>query len=86
MKIEFELQALQKKLRAQDCHAVEAARVALDQAAGSYREQLTDDTRDVNEAALREYNATVTRSGQYTQDTAFKFKAAYAEKSTKHFF
>ncbi|TYZ69419.1 hypothetical protein PybrP1_004226, partial [[Pythium] brassicae (nom. inval.)] len=40
----------------------------------------------VYEAAMREYKETVTRSSQYSQDAAFDFQAANAEKSTKHFF
>ncbi|CAI5747278.1 unnamed protein product [Peronospora destructor] len=43
-------------------------------------------TQDAQAAALREYKETVTRTSQYSQDTAFDFQAATAEKSTKHFF
>ncbi|KAF1318193.1 putative Pollike protein, partial [Globisporangium splendens] len=84
--IKSQLQDVQKKLRMQDTQAVEEARIQLDQAAAQYRVASNDSNREHFDEAMRNYKETVTRTSQYNQDTAFDFRAANSEKSTKHFF
>ncbi|KAI9911177.1 hypothetical protein PsorP6_009163 [Peronosclerospora sorghi] len=84
--IKAQLQYIQKKLRQQDTQAVEDARVLLDQAAARYRVSSNDDDREIFDDVMRNYKETMLRSSQYSQDAAFDFQVANAEKSTKHFF
>ena len=84
--IKAQLQGVQKKLRLQDVQAVDEARIQLDDAAACYRDFSSASNRDLFDDAMKTYKATVTRSSQYHQDTAFDFHVANAEKSTKHFF
>ncbi|KAJ0391387.1 hypothetical protein P43SY_011087 [Pythium insidiosum] len=81
-----QLQAVQRKLRYQNEATIRDAQTTLDTAAARYRDTKTTAAQAMFQAVLATYCECVEQTRNYSQDSAFDFQAANAEKSTKFFF